>query len=325
MRIMFLFFMFSGVFMAMGQTSRFTVKVLDHETGKPLSGMKVEGNVGTNIKPGMGWGTGKGIYVGGKETDANGCCTFTINGGNGAFGVRVYDQKGYYQRIGGGRYQKASGIFPFRRYQPWNPIIELRMVKKRNPIPMYVMQYRGKIPATEIPVGFDLLNGDWVQPYGKGENSDILFTLHIKKPPNEPANFWFDFELKLSFPNKYDGIQECVQEGINGMGEREFRILNMLTPPKEGYQNPYYKLSPGNNETHDEANTNFFFRVRSQPQADGHFKEGLYGKIYAPMECNSLSEFSFFYYLNPTPGDTNLEFDCKTTLLKNGIAPINQP
>ena len=75
MRIMFLFFMFSGVFMAMGQTSRFTVKVLDHETGKPLSGMKVEGNVGTNIKPGMGWGTGKGIHVEGKETDTNGCYT----------------------------------------------------------------------------------------------------------------------------------------------------------------------------------------------------------------------------------------------------------
>lgn len=81
MKIMFLFFMFFGLFMAMGQTSCFTVKLLDHETGKPLSGMKVDGNVGTNIKSGMGWGTGKGIHVKGKETDANGCYTFTIDGG----------------------------------------------------------------------------------------------------------------------------------------------------------------------------------------------------------------------------------------------------
>ena len=77
MRIMFLCLMFSGLFMAMGKTSRFTVKVLDHETGKPLSRMKVGGSVGTNIKPGMGWGTGKGIHVEGKETDTNGC--YTVN------------------------------------------------------------------------------------------------------------------------------------------------------------------------------------------------------------------------------------------------------
>ena len=71
MKTMFLCLMFSGLFMAMGQTSRFTVKVLDHETGKPLSGMKVGGSVGTSIKPGHGWGTGKGIHVEGKETDTN--------------------------------------------------------------------------------------------------------------------------------------------------------------------------------------------------------------------------------------------------------------
>ncbi|NLG15417.1 MAG: hypothetical protein GX561_14590 [Lentisphaerae bacterium] len=45
MKIMFLCFMFSGLFMAFGQTSRFTVKVVDHETGEPLPGMKVDGNV----------------------------------------------------------------------------------------------------------------------------------------------------------------------------------------------------------------------------------------------------------------------------------------
>ena len=199
MKIFFLLFMVSGLSIVIGQTSRFTVKVLDHETGEPLPGMKVGGNVGTNIKPGLGWGTGKGIHVEGKETDANGCYTFTIDGGNGTFGVRVYDQKGYYERVSGGRYQKTSGIFPYRRYQPWNPIIELRTVKKRNPIPMYVMQYRGKIPATEIPVGFDLLNGDWVQPYGKGENSDIIFTLHIKEPPKGVTKFYPDYDLVVSF------------------------------------------------------------------------------------------------------------------------------
>lgn len=314
----------------MGQTSRFTVKVLDHETGKPLSGMKVGGSVGTTIKPGYGWGTGKGIHVEGKETDTNGCYTFTIDGGNGAYGAEVYEQKGYYRMLSGGwRYQKASGIFPYRRYQPWNPIIELRMVKKRNPIPMYVMQYRGKIPATEIPVGFDLLNGDWVQPYGKGENSDIIFTLHIKEPPKGVTKFYPDYDLVVSFLQKHDGIQEVVQEEKPGLGKREFRILNMLTAPIEGYQNPYIqhhsviKVGPENRLK------DFFFRIRSQTHPDGSLKDGLYGKIYGGIECSPLvppsGYFRFFYYLNPTPGDTNLEFDCKTTLMKNGIAPINQP
>jgi hypothetical protein len=89
------------------------------------------------------------------------------------------------------------------------------------------MQYLRQIPAHKIPGGFEFAKRRFVQPMADGENSDILFTLHIKKPRMSQANFWFDFELKLSFPNKYDGIQECVQEGINGMVKRN-SILNML-------------------------------------------------------------------------------------------------
>jgi len=40
------------------------------------------------------------------------------------------------------------------------------------------------------------------------------------------------------------------------------------------------------------------------------------------MEVKKNQQFD---YLNPISDDTNLEFDCKTTLQKNGIAPVNQP
>jgi len=326
MKIMFLCFMFSGLFVAFGQTSCFTVKVVDHETGEPLPGMKVGGSVGTNIAPGWGWGSGKGIDVDGKETDADGCYTFTIDGGNGRYGVSMDDQKGYYEMLSGGwSFQKATGIFPFRRYQPWNPTIEIRAVKKRNPIPMHVIKYRGKIPVKETPVGFDLLNGDWVQPHGKGENSDIMFTLIIKEPPQEPEKDRSTCKLKLSFPSKHDGIQECAQDENSTLGKREFRIFNMLSAPKEGYQNPYYMLPFFSNDTQKNAHRNFFFRIRSETQADGSIKEGLYGKIYGPISWSPECKLYFLYYVNLRPGDTNLEFDGKTAPLENGIVPVNQP
>jgi hypothetical protein len=327
MKIMFLCFMFSGLFVAFGQTSCFTVKVVDHETGEPLPGMKVGGSVGTNIAPGWGWGSGKGIDVDGKETDADGCYTFTIDGGNGRYGVSMDDQKGYYEMLSGGwSFQKATGIFPFRRYQPWNPTIEIRAVKKRNPIPMHVIQYDGKIPVKETPVGFDLLNGDWVQPHGKGENSDIMFTLIIKEPPKGVAKHFPDYDLVVSFPHAHDGIQECVNEDKPGLGKREFRILNMLSAPKKGYQNQYIQQHSIMDAKPNKHICDYFFRIRSETQADGSIKEGLYGKIYNGIECSrSGSSFVFLYYVNLRPGDTNLEFDGKTAPLENGSVPVNQP
>ncbi len=55
---------------------------------------------------------------------------------------------------------------------------ELTLVLKRKlkPVAMYHYNVRATSPNPSQPIGFDLLKGDWVKPYGQGEMSDLTFT-----------------------------------------------------------------------------------------------------------------------------------------------------
>ncbi len=59
-----------------------------------------------------------------------------------------------------------------------------------------------------------------------------------------------------------------------------------------------------------DSNRAYFFRVRTVLDEKGRVKSALYGKIYGDFN-------SFYYYLNPTPNDTNIEFDPNQNLLPN--------
>ena len=48
------------------------------------------------------------------------------------------------------------------------------------------------------------MSGDWVTPYGKGINADIIFTGQFDKEPKVNPIYM----LTVSFPNPGDGIQE---------------------------------------------------------------------------------------------------------------------
>ncbi len=63
----------------------------------------------------------------------------------------------------------------------WNPSATLLLKKIRNPIPMHVKTVSYFVPTNSQPVGFDLMSGDWVTPYGHGKTKDIIFTTHFDK------------------------------------------------------------------------------------------------------------------------------------------------
>ena len=69
---------------------------------------------------------------------------------------------------------------------------------------MYAKSVNLGLPVFEKAVGFDLMVGDWVAPYGKGINTDIFFTGHFDKHTEGESNY----TLTVSFPNSGDGLQE---------------------------------------------------------------------------------------------------------------------
>lgn len=264
-----------------------------NESGKPVSDAQAEVE---SIKPST---SGEAVRSDGK-TDTDGLFTAT-----GHSWVRLYlhmAKSGFYS---------ATKLYDLNmnakvRYEPWDPTFDLLLKKIGKPIPMYAKSVNLRMPVFEQPVGFDLTTGDWVGPYGKGINADILFTGHFDKYTNGES----DYMLTVSFPKTGDGIQEFTVPDA----EKGSSLRSPHKAPTDGYQSHWVQFDNRKPKTpiktNRNLNRNYFFRVRTVMDERGNIVSAHYGKIYGDF-------MQFSYYLNPTPNDRNVEFDPKQNLLKN--------
>lgn len=157
------------------------------------------------------------------------------------------------------------------------------------------------IPVYEQPVGFDVKQGDWVTPYGKGKVSDFLFTV---ARANGMATFY-----TLSFSNEGDGAQE-------------YQLLNTASlfkwphqAPLKGYLRFIQKeirysrevaVSPGLAVKKD-SDVNYIFRVRTKFDENGDIVSALYGKVRGEIKIRSKGHLHFQYWLNEDMFSQSLE------------------
>lgn len=198
-------------------------------------------------------------------TDTNGVFTAShSNTGSIDLGFQV-SKVGYYSTTKGHEFAKFKDSDPAK----WNPSETVILKKIGHPIAMYVKKEETKIPKENAPVGFDLMGGDWVAPFGAGKTADVYFTVHRKIiSPQE-----FDADLELTFPNTGDGIVVVPPAPDSGSP------LVMPRPaPENGYQSKhtwhYHNLSE-----RPEGVLGYFFRVRTMLDENGNAKSALYGKI----------------------------------------------
>ena len=295
-------------------TAKYTILVVD-EQGVPIEG--ADASISFMRPKPQGWG-GKTNFISGK-TDKDGF--FTGEGTTEQYGVYGADADGYYGtsfKYNG--FTGVSGIIGFRKWQPWNPTLKVVLKKIKKPIPMYAY-YTGMIelPDAKGDIGYDLVKRDWVSPYGKGVTADFQIRLEGEFRSMRDSNVSF----ALKFANEADGLQPFSVEKRQGS-----RFISAYNAPLTGYQpnliqsriNTPGKLSK--TSYNNEDNYNYYFRVR----CDGDDESTcLYGKIYNRIEFAARGFLSFKYYLNPTPGDTNVEFDPKRNLFKNLEHKITAP
>lgn len=272
---------------------RATLKIVN-EQGVPIAGANA----------GIGYYTNSvGTSVDGL-TDTNGIFSASHRSYGGDLGFAV-EKMGYYTT-------RQSYKVPFN-YEParWNFIQTILLRKIGDPIPMYAKEQNMKFPKLDEPIGFDLMAGDWVTPYGKGFHTDILFKAHR----NIINDREFNAELTVTFPNKGDGIVVAPSEPVVGS---EFKTAR--TTAENGY-GPELVLDFSNSKR-PESVFGYFVRIRTELDQDGKIKSTFYGKIsgnfrfYAGTIAPSVG-MGFDYYLNPTPNDRNVEFDPKRNLMKN--------
>jgi len=150
-----------------------TLRVID-ENGAPISGANAFASYYIPPPP-------NATEAGSRKTgltDTNGLSTLSAHSGPAIwYGA---DKLGYYSTAGA-EYDFKNKVG--NQWQPWNPTLEVVLKKIINPIPMYAKGIHGGPAVTNRPVGFDLTVGDWVTPYGKGVNRDIVFTKEFHCQP----------------------------------------------------------------------------------------------------------------------------------------------
>ena len=270
-------------------------------------------------------------------------CEISGNSNCGKAGCYIENPPaGYYKTWSGVpmRYKKKN---IFGVWQPDNLVVTVRLQRVGNPIPLFVKKASlknhkdgiGGFDGTNSVVRFDLMKGDWLPPYGKGEVADVEFRSTVKITDKERKFryatrrvedvLFYDLGTVISMCSKEDALSTFEIEknaGIKIRKAQENLVRKII--------NPKFR-----NEWHCEYYSNFKesncyqFRIRSKYDEKGDLKEAYYGKIYGDFEIEGddkkgLTGISFLYYLNPNPLDRNLEWDMKNNLCPNP-GSLSQP
>ena len=215
----------------------------------------------------------------------------------------VVEKEGFYwSAMPGFDFQSVVG----NHWQPWNRTFVVPLKKVGRRIPMYVSNVEAKLPIIGEPVGFDLIAGDWVAPYGSGKVGDFIFASSLKWRAQDD----YDVEVNLRFSNEGDGVHLVLASHDAG---GSVLVLPHQAPETE-YQSflPYkFSLRPGGTWDDKREDRNFFYRARTAKEHE-QVKKALYGKIHRNFRYyvggKDNITVAFIYYLNPD-GTRNLEFD----------------
>lgn len=270
-----------------------TLKVVD-DAGNPV----------TNAKADVGYGAD---HITGL-TDTNGMFVASHRDKSYALGFLV-TKEGYYTT----RQEYEMGWAYQYTHDKWNPTRTIFLRKIGNPIPMYAQQARIEIPELGKPIGFDLMEGDWVAPYGRGKQSDFIFQAQRRFVS------WQDFDssFTLTFHQPHDGVFSIKIPLDQGSALRLPAVA-----PTNGYLTELSQMlndtpSKGWEKT-EEKDQNYYFRMRTKIDDRGNIVSAHYGKIYGDFKIDAINSKTllifFQYYFNPTPNSRNVEFDPKENL-----------
>ena len=287
-----------------------TLKVVD-ENGSPVAGANV----------------GVGYYIGNTSkridglTDTNGI--FVAAHSANTSGYAVYDLAFIVEKTGYYRTWQKQDLGVNYDTAKWNPNMTIVLEKIINPIPMYARRAQIEIPVVDKPVGFDLVESDWVAPYGKGKQSDIIFMTTRRWDSRHD----FDAAVKITFPDSGDGLLVASVPPVVGSAGPRMPVM----APLEGYiaeQQVRLSNTPANGwKGNDGDKQNYYIRVRTVLAPNGDVKSALYGKIYGGFTLDPINSKTtlilFTYYLNPTLNSRNVEFNPGKNLFQ-GLPFIEQ-
>jgi hypothetical protein len=282
------------------------------------------------VKDDMGQPVGNAAITGGFRDFSNAGSRDRFDGHTDSNGIFIAQGKavvGVGCRVSSASYYPAqsSKNLEYKRRQDgkgyesidhWDVEIPILLKRIRNQIPMFMKGVENPYVSAFEGVGkyclgrtssYDIVNGAFLPPYGKGEMSDIRFNwkMTIYSKDSDGLAWDYDTLCEISMTNVVDGICRGVPDGSES-GQTGSAYFSDYNAPVDGYTNtiPFYEHVRGTKaDSNDDKHYLYYFRIRTQTNALGQVTNALYGKIYGQINGR------FTYYLNPTPNDRNIEFD----------------
>jgi hypothetical protein len=255
-------------------------KVVDQQ-GAPLPDVDVYASVIYNS--GLSAGMDK------KQTKTDAAGLFSISGMKGrTLGIGL-DKDGYEYGGDQGPFQFTEMVAEAERYHPdkRNPIV-FRMWKLQGAEPLIYFERRAfKLPSDGTPVRIDLATGKKVASGG-----DLIVTL--QQPMAQPGQWLHHYAWNAEL--KAGGLMESTD-------------ALMYLAPEDGY-----RASLVYGEKGDERLQNFTINKRFYLKtADGRYAR-VKMDLTSQTNPDHPSTIGLIWWLNPTPGHRNLEFDPAKTI-----------
>ena len=321
----------------------FAARVWDADTRSPISNITVKAWFQTTT---YSWDDPIKYKVKSEKTDSAGIVRFTGKTNNGIVDCTVKSVPGYYDAQAmtlQGDKGECKGVARnmIRLFVPekWIVTNDVRIMMRKvgNPIPLCAKRIErweesGLYPAGTNTIAYDLMQGDWLPPLGKGVHADVeLIHRRIDKGEgclyqgSKVKKIWRD-EVDLRFTGK--------DNGLVGYTSDPSETLRIRTAPEDGYSPTHLIWAEKDKKlryhTSEDPNRSYAFRIRTRRNERGEIVEAFYGKIYRnPRLLDGggypLHGFDMIYYLNPTPLDRNLEWDRKNNGFKGECPPYRLP
>lgn len=305
-----------------------TAVVLDEESLEPLKGVYVRGSFCYEIPPSELVRRSGSPNFDHKVTDAEGRVTLSEKTNCGIVLVHVeWCPPGHYHPLKGVRVELTK--YDEKAWLPDNVVVTVALQRVKHAIPLYFRRLTDETggsfgAANELK--YDFLLEDWLPPKGTGVVSDVVFTrLPPKACPPKDVPDWrnggTNYSMMVEFPGEGNGLVEMQYD--------ETRGVKIMEAPMAGYSNRIVRWTNENGHSISEDNFNedrcFCFRIRTRTDGAGKVVDGYYGKIYNDITFQDgynpwvpIGSVDMLYYLNPTNGDRNLEFNGKSLSLDPG-------
>jgi hypothetical protein len=306
---------------------------VEQDDGTPVEGAEIAVRYPVGIKVNSGGGFPTDRHETSKTaSNSKGEAALNYQTVSSPEGLLWIKKKDFYPSI----YQEHSWKKSGGRVNNYLAEIKAILNPIKNPIPMHAYSNIGgmekivKIPEIGENYGFDLMLAEALPPLGNGKTADFTFVIEgVYRGAGSN-----DMSLKITFPSIHDGVIEFKTPQRVGMREPQIsgsQLLSEHLAPEAGYVPEIIRTTKRVSLTqpadkNDDIHRNFYFRTRTQVDADGQIVSANYGKIYGDFHFTGAnSDWGYIAtlalittYFNPVPNERNVEFDPKRNLNPEG-------